>query len=185
MKRRDFLRWGAGGVLLGQGGLASGRAWVPDLTSIDIGATGLSAGQWRTLAAVQTHLFPSESEAPGAREANATAWLQWVLSDPGLPDERRAFFRQGVEQLEALTQAGHGQSFEALAEATRERVLRDHERQGGGPWLREVIHYILEALLSDPVYGGNPGGIGWRWLAHRPGYRRPGAQQRYFLLADR
>jgi gluconate 2-dehydrogenase gamma chain len=31
----------------------------------------------------------------------------------------------------------------------------------------------MEALLTDPAYGGNPGGIGWRWLQHVPGYPRP------------
>ena len=39
--------------------------------------------------------------------------------------------------------------------------------------------YIFEALLSDPVYGGNPEGIGWRWLGHRPGFPRPNQRNRY------
>lgn len=185
MKRRDFLRWGTGGLLAAGAGKVPGRAWVPDFSSIDIAATGLTAEQWRVMAAVQAHLFPTEPGAPGAVEANAGAWLQWVLSDPALPQQTRDFFRRGVEQLMALT-AGRGREpFHRLDEQTRELLLRSHEKQGGGHWLREVIHYILEALLTDPVYGGNPGGIGWRWLEHRPGFRRPGLQQRYFLLADR
>jgi gluconate 2-dehydrogenase gamma chain len=118
-------------------------------------------------------------------EANATAWLQWVLSDPSLPPQTRNFFRQGVVQLMALTASEGSEPFHRLGPETRELLLRRYEKQGGGRWLREVIHYILEALLSDPVYGGNPGGIGWRWLEHQPGFRRPGPQQRYYLLADR
>jgi gluconate 2-dehydrogenase gamma chain len=27
------------------------------------------------------------------------------------------------------------------------------------------------------VYGGNPDGIGWRWLGHVPGYPRPPADK--------
>jgi len=45
-----------------------------------------------------------------------------------------------------------------------------------------VLGYIFEALLVDPVYGGNPNGIGWKWLEHQPGLPRPTADKRYFLL---
>ena len=185
MRRREFLRWGLGGVLLSRAGMVPGRARVPDLSTIDLSATGLTAEQWRVMAAVQEHLFPSEPGVPGAREANATAWLQWVLSDPALAEESRRLYRQGVEKLTRLTLAKGAVPFHRLHEAERERLLRACERQGGAHWLREVIHYILEALLSDPVYGGNPDGVGWRWLEHRPGFRRPGSRQRYFLLGDR
>ncbi len=185
MKRRDFLRWGLGGTLLSRAGFVAGKAWVPDFASIDIRATGMDAHQWRLIAAVQSHLFPSEPGAPGAVEANATAWLQWVLSDPSLPGETRIFFRQGAQELAALVARKENRPFWQLETAARESLLRAYEKQGGGHWLRELIHYILEALLSDPVYGGNPGGIGWRWLEHRPGYEQPSPLQRYFLLADR
>ena len=37
----------------------------------------------------------------------------------------------------------------------------------------------MEALLTDPAYGGNPDGIGWRWLGHTPGYPRPSAATIY------
>jgi gluconate 2-dehydrogenase gamma chain len=42
-----------------------------------------------------------------------------------------------------------------------------------------LLYYIFEALLSDPVYGGNPGGIGWQWLEHQPGFPRPPADKIY------
>ena len=92
----------------------------------------------------------------------------WRLRHVGYPVSPRGY--RGLPAFASLSMAGS---------------VRAYEKQGGGRWLRELIHYILEALLSDPVYGGNPGGIGWRWLEHRPGYKRPSPQQRYFLLADR
>jgi gluconate 2-dehydrogenase gamma chain len=36
-----------------------------------------------------------------------------------------------------------------------------------------LLDYIMEALLTDPVYGGNPNSIGWQWLKHQPGFPRP------------
>jgi gluconate 2-dehydrogenase gamma chain len=52
----------------------------------------------------------------------------------------------------------------------------------GRAWLSLLLYYIFEALLSDPVYGGNPGEIGWRWLEHQPGFPRPPADKIYGSL---
>ena len=183
MKRRHFLRWGAGGLLLGGSGLVRSAAWVPDFSAIRLEATGLNARQWALIAAVQDHLLPSEKNAPGAGDVNATAWLQWVLSDPSVNDRQRRFFREGADELEALSLKVHKAAFQTLSGVDRETLLRRYEaRAGGNDWLRELLNYIMEALLTDPVYGGNPREIGWKWLGHRPGYKRPPSDKRYFLL---
>ena len=49
-------------------------------------------------------------------------------------------------------------------------------------WLSTLITYTLEALLSDPLYGGNTNGIGWKWLGHDPGNPRPSADKIYGRL---
>ncbi|WP_457674893.1 gluconate 2-dehydrogenase subunit 3 family protein [Thiolapillus sp.] len=181
MKRRHFLRWGAGGMLLGGAGLVRSAAWVPDFSAIRLEATGLDARHWATVAAVQEHLLPAEKHAPGAKDVNATAWLQWVLSDPSVDDRQRRFFRKGAEEVHGLSLRLHGKPFQALSPADREALLRRYEEHNP-LWLRELLNYIMEALLTDPVYGGNTGQVGWKWLGHRPGYRRPPAGKRYFLL---
>ncbi|WP_456380807.1 gluconate 2-dehydrogenase subunit 3 family protein [Thiolapillus sp.] len=183
MKRRSFLCWGMGGMLASGILPAHAKNWMPDFSAIRLEGTGMNAAQWRVMAAVQAHLFPSEQNAPGAVEVNAAPYLQWVLSDPGLEKTTREQFRKGVETVMALSKAEHGQDFSRLTLAQKEQLLRKVESQpGGGHWLHEVLHYILEATLTDPVYGGNPDGIGWKWLAHKPGYKRPPANKRYFLL---
>jgi gluconate 2-dehydrogenase gamma chain len=183
VKRRHFLRWGAGGLLLGGSGLVRSAAWVPDFSAINLEATGLNARQWALIAAVQDHLLPSEENAPGARDVNATAWLQWVLSDPSVDDQHRFFFRKGADELDKLSLKVHERAFQALSPAEREALLRRYEAQAGGHhWLKELLNYIMEALLTDPVYGGNTGQVGWKWLGHKPGYKRPPAGKRYFLL---
>lgn len=143
----------------------------------------MNAAQWQVMVAVQAHLFPAEANAPGAADVNAAPYLQWVLSDPTLEKSSRDFFRKGVESIIALSNEKHQRPFPVLSMRQKEKLLRDFEKQAGGRnWLREVLSYILEATLTDPVYGGNPGGIGWKWLAHKPGYKRPPADKRYFLL---
>ena len=41
----------------------------------------------------------------------------------------------------------------------------------------------VEALLADPVYGGNFDQTGWRWLSHQPGFPRPSADKTWYRLA--
>ncbi len=183
MRRRAFLRWAAGGLLASRAPLVAGRDWLPDFTTISLPDTGLSGAQWRVVDAVQQHLFPSEARAPGAREANALPWLQWVLSAPDLEPGTQDFHRRNVQALIALAEKRFDAPFPGLSVDRKETLLREFEQQGEGrAWLREILDSILEALLGDPVYGGNPGGIGWKWLRHRPGYKRPPADKRYFLL---
>ena len=126
-------------------------------------------------------MFPAEPGVPGARDVKATAYLQWVLSDPGLEHSLRRVFASGVEQLEQLSLDSSGHGYHRLSPEQREDVLRRMEGQGDS-WIRELLNYLFEALLTDPVYGANPGGIGWQWLGHTPGFKRPPANKRYFLL---
>ena len=135
---------------------------------------------WLILQAVQDQLFPSEPDAPGARELNALAYLQWVVGDNNLDAEERAFILRGVDWLEDLTRQTHTSGFLQLSPelqaAMLERIARS---EAGENWLATLLLYLFEALLSDPIYGGNPDGLGWRWLQHRPGFPRPNQQNRY------
>ena len=156
---------------------------MPDFSSIRIADTGVTASQWRLISQVQVHLMPSEPGSPGAVDVRAARYLQWVLSDPRLESRQKQFLADGAEQLRKLCQDKMQEPFQALNETRRESILRQLEQlPGGRDWLRELLHYLFEAMFTDPVYGGNPDGIGWKWIGHRPGYKRPPADKRYFLL---
>ncbi len=89
--------------------------------------------------------------------------------------EVRDFILQGVGWIEYEATTLYGQSFAMLGTEEREgvcRVLVDEYRRGEA-WLSTLVTYTLEALLSDPLYGGNTDGIGWTWLDHVPGEPRP------------
>lgn len=144
----------------------------------------LTAEQFLILVAVvQNHLFPRTPGAPGAEDINATTYLQSLLADAFVGDHRKAFIREGANQLETLARGSENASFVALSSNQQEEVLRRLERTtAGSNWIANMLSVLFEALLSDPVYGGNPNEIGWAWLQHRPGYPRPPADKRYFLL---
>ena len=173
LSRRRFLVRAAGGTL---------AALCP------LHVTGSSAAapllddesRWKVIGAVQDHLFPPEPAAPGAREINALGYLRWVVADDNLDREDRDFVLRGAEWVEEQALALTKASFGDLDGAEREQVLRQvADTAAGENWLSTILTYLFEALLTDPVYGGNPEGIGWQWLGHTPGFPRPSAGQRY------
>jgi len=146
----------------------------------------LSKEPWQTLAAVQQHLFPATAEAPGAADIRAIHYLHKTLENPAADGDDKIFLTRGVGWLNEQTQKSYRQPFVALDETQRETVLRDIEQsRAGRNWLSSLLTYLLEALLADPVYGGNPQGIGWKWLEHQPGFPRPPDDKRWYQLAVR
>ncbi len=135
---------------------------------------------WQVLDVVQRHLLPSEADAPGAAEINALGYLRFVIADPKVDAGERAFILQGVSWLEGIAREMTARSFIDLDDDGRERVLRKvASSRVGENWMSTLILYLMEALLTDPVYGGNINGIGWRWLEHVPGYPRPPKEKTY------
>lgn len=186
MKRRDFLLQTSGLLTLtAASSLRIARALelngnYPDAKSDQ---SGLSAQQWTTISAVQEHLLPHEDDSPGARDVNAESYLRWVLSAADTHRDTIELVSEGIAALESLSISQTTKRFTQLDETRAEHVLRQFEQTGlGKRWLRTILEFVLEALLADPVYGGNPEGIGWQWLGHQPGHKRPTADKRYMDL---
>jgi len=138
---------------------------------------------WDILNTAQIHMFPKTKDAPGAAEINAAVYLQTVLSDKNGDPEEQDFIKNGITWLEEESEETEQTSFLSLDKDGRERVLRSMETHGWGErWLSLILLYIFEALLSDPLYGGNPNGIGWKWLEHNPGLPRPTKDKIYGRL---
>ena len=141
---------------------------------------------WKTIAAVQQHLFPSTEDSPGASDFQAIVYLRNTIENPAADGEDKDFIVNGVGWLNDLSRERYQQPFTAFDESERETVLRQIEQsQAGRNWLSLLLTYLLEALLADPVYGGNLGGMGWRWLEHQPGYPTPPQDKSWFKLARR
>lgn len=177
--RRDFLLRLAGAAAL-MGGLplmsAAARGGEAD-------AVPAERDPWQTLAAVYAHMLPGGDGAPAAADIHAVGYLFLALTGPEADAQDARFVVDGVGWLQELAQEDYRRSFAALAEPERERLLRRIETSDAGErWLSLLLTYLLEALLTDPVYGGNTGGVGWRWLEHQPGFPRPPADKRWFRL---
>jgi len=182
MNRRAFFV--SAGALLSTGALTRIEAFAAmKPVPAPLSGAGIEPEGWRTLGLVQEHLFPSEAQTPGAREVNALSYLRFVIGWQGTDPAELRILRSGLDRLRGIAVQTEGDTFAALDTPAHERVLRALEaEEGGTEWLLLVLDYLFEALLADPIYRGNPDGIGWRWLRIEPGYRRPGPGQRYFDL---
>ena len=185
MDRREFLQ---GLVLLfSLAGSRSARADTQSEASPVAAAEPVSIQEepWSTLAAVQSHLFPVDGEGPGAEDFHATAYLRRALDASAMNPRNRQFILEGVGWLQELAEQRNSAGFIALDETGREDILRQIAgSEAGERWLSLLLLYTIEALLSDPIYGGNAGETGWRWLEHQPGFPRPSDDQRYEKLLD-
>lgn len=177
MRRRRFLKTVSAAPLAWvEPGLADGHGSFA-ISSAPTERATLSAEQWLSLEVIQDHLLPSEPDnpgAPGAREVNATAYLDRAMAVPGFDAQQRALILDGVGWLDELSRVRVGMPFRSAAPASREDLLHEVAATPAGErWLSSLIGFTLEALLADPLYGGNPRGIGWNWLDHDPGQPRP------------
>ncbi len=174
MNRRRFLAHSLRMLLVGPVAVSTLRSVAAAAACSEDPVAGLSSAQWKSVTAVQEHLLPSESGVPGAREVNAGGFLRLVMADPRFDAVDRAFIEDGVVELEDLCRKDHAKSFVELTGPQKDAALRRLEQSHSGhEWLAEMLEFLLEAVLGDPSHGGNPGGVGWKWLGIQPGFPRP------------
>jgi len=173
LTRRQLLIRAAGGSL-------AALLPLPAYSASDHQAGAAKSDPWPVIDAVQQLLLPTEKHAPGAHEINALAYLQFVVNDTTLDADEREFITHGVKWLQGISLQTYQQSFVKLNGQQAERILqRISQSNAGENWLSTLMLYLTEALLTDPVYGGNTNQIGWKWLQHTPGFPRPPADKTF------
>lgn len=134
-----------------------------------------TAKQHQLLDAVQMQLFPDDGDGPSARDLNAITYLEWAMTDPeNINDDDPRFIAKGLGWLDDLSTQTHGEHFIKLTDSKQDAVLKQIANSDVGEnWLSILMYYLSEALMLDPIYGGNPNGIGWQWLQHQAGFPAP------------
>ena len=141
---------------------------------------------WKTLSEVQDHLFPSEENSIGAKDINALVYLQNMMNISSFDLDDKELLNNGVIWLNDLSKQQYSKTFVHLDFKKKEKILRRiEESKAGSRWISLMLTYLLQALLTDPVYGGNPDGIGWEWLHHQPGFPHPTENKKYFKLQNK
>ena len=181
--RRTFLLRGSAAIATAAALAGLPYAIRKDLTR-ETSFVLFSTGQKHMVSAVQEHLFPKGPDSPGAVDINATAYLEWAITAPGIHPDTRNTIANGIGRLQDASRERFDVLFTGLNDEQKEQLLRylADKTRWGRAWLSLMLYYIFEALLSDPAYGGNPDEVGWRWLQHQPGFPRPTADKIYGKL---
>lgn len=159
MKRREFI---ASTALIGLGTALNSK----DIEQINIKS-------WIVLDEVLYILFPKTEKMPSSKEFDAIRYFKEVTSHSSFDKDDKELLLQG-----ALDFDGSFPEFLSSHKSTQEEfVKRAMQSSYGYDWISKVIHYGLEAMLSDPIYGGNKDEISWKSLNHQTG--RPQPKQKY------
>jgi hypothetical protein len=128
----------------------------------------------QTIGMVYRDLFPDSDRAPSADDINANIYLNKILNHSRVTDENKTFIRNGVKWLNEESVAKYKKVYTKLSKLQRQKILQEiADTRWGDSWIETIMTYFFEAMLGDPVYGGNRDGIGWKWLEHKPGLPRP------------
>ncbi|MDH5435071.1 MAG: gluconate 2-dehydrogenase subunit 3 family protein [Gammaproteobacteria bacterium] len=171
LNRRAFLKTGLAGAILPvlpacSDGYESEKEAVQTI---------FTENEQIVIETVQDHLLPEDGNGPNAKAINAFEYLIFAMTDKqNMEDGDPEFIKKGVGWLTDLSEQTKGEAFTKLLFEEREKLLQQISRsQAGENWLSLLMYYLTEALMTDPIYGGNPDQAGWQWLEHQAGFPRP------------
>ncbi len=129
------------------------------------------AEQSLTLSAVLSRLIPEDDLGPGALEAGVLTFIDRQLSS-SQAHLRRAY-AGGIDGLDEFARRRTGRTFAELPPQAQDDVLRGLETaaEDGPPaelraWFELVLADCVDGFLSDPMYGGNRDGAGWKLIGY-------------------
>ncbi len=123
---------------------------------------------WTVIESVQEHLFPQSAKYPSAKSFQALRYLKMVSHHDSFDQEDLDFIHRGARELVTRGYTS------IMIKSKKEQMLREFSKsQFGENWISLILNYTLEAMLSDPLYGGNKEEKGWRAYKHQAGIPRP------------
>lgn len=123
-----------------------------------------------TIRVVQYDLFPKAKEL----SIDTVNYIDVILHHSRVTDEDKAFLKNGVKWLNETAVETHQKMYAQLRPSQRQEILQEiAQTQWGESWIYNMMTYIFEAMLGDPIYGGNNREAGWKWLAFQGGLPRP------------
>jgi gluconate 2-dehydrogenase gamma chain len=120
----------------------------------------LTAAEAKELEAVCEQIIPSETDAPGAREAGAIYFIDYALAkaEPDL----QPVFRVGLKDLAAAVEKTNpSKKFSELTSEQQIAILKSIEQSD---FFQLARKYTIIGFLGDPQHGGNRDEVGWKYI---------------------
>ena len=156
MKRRNFIKFSATLALLFSSNVAIART--------------ISKENLIILDEIFNIIFPKTSTMPSAKEFKALNYLVQNISHKTFDNDDKVLITDGTKDfLSAFPE------FLTLNKKEKNELIFSviKENDYAKSWVSKIAYYGIEALFSDPIYGGNFEQIGWKSINHNIGYPRP------------
>lgn len=122
-----------------------------------------------TIATLQNDLFPKAKELG----INTVNYISIISKHSRISQEDKDFLKNGVKWLNESAVEMYKKQYTQLSDASRQLVLTEIiNTNWGSSWCDNMLRYIFEAMLGDPIYGGNNSEAGWKWLEFSGGEPR-------------
>ena len=156
MKRRNFIKFTTITAILFS-------------TNISI-AKNISSETLLVLDEVLNIIFPKTSTMPSAKEFKALDYLVKNISHKTFENEDKTLILDGTKDF-----MGSFPEFLTLNEKEKKMLIFEiiKNNEYAKSWVSKLSYYGIEAMLSDPIYGGNFNQIGWNSTNHFIGFPRP------------
>lgn len=123
-----------------------------------------------TIKVVQDDLFPKAKEL----QINTSKYMNIIFKHSRINEEDKEFMRNGIKWLNEESIEMFQVPYIKVAQSKRQEVLKSIAAyRWGENWIDSMMRYIFEAMLGDPIYGGNNAEAGWKWLCFEGGNPHP------------
>ena len=156
MKRRKFIKFTTITALLFYSNIVIAREFSKDSLLI--------------LDEVLNIIFPKTNTMPSAKEFEALNYLVKNISHKTFDNEDKTLILDGTKDFigsfpEFLT-SNEKQKKELIFEIIKNSAYAKS-------WVSKITYYGIEAMFSDPIYGGNFNQIAWKSVNHAVGIPQP------------
>ena len=156
MKRRNFIKFTTISAVLFS-------------TNISI-AKNITSNNLIVLDEVLNIIFPKTKNMPSAKEFKAIEYLVKNISHKTFDDEDKNLITDGTKDF-----INSFPKFLSLTQEDKKKLIFEiiKDSQYAKSWISKLTYYGIEAMFSDPLYGGNSNQRGWLSVNHNIGYPRP------------
>ncbi|MFT7860531.1 MAG: gluconate 2-dehydrogenase subunit 3 family protein [Sulfurimonas sp.] len=125
---------------------------------------------YATIKVLQNDLVPKAKEL----NIDTIGYMHLVFKHSRIIESDKEFLKNGVKWLNEEAIKSYKQEYIKLKKAQREKLLAEvAQSRWGDSFLYDIMSYTFEAMLGDPIYGGNNKKAGWKWLEFQGGLPRP------------
>ena len=156
MKRRNFIKFTTISAILFSTNISIAKN-IPNKTLL-------------VLDEVLNIIFPKTSTMAGAKEFKALEYLIKNISHKTFDNEDKTLILDGTKDfISSFSQ------FLTLKEDEKKELIFEiiKSNEYAKSWASKIAYYGIEAMFSDPIYGGNFNQIAWKSVNHAVGIPQP------------